>query len=326
MYLKYPFPAFRGKLRLILALLVLPLLLATGCSGSDTGNTASDKAQKDQDSPQTLRDNTPEVLVPQSPGTSVLGAEPLLADVSNANQGYITVRYSGSAAKANIQITGSDGITYKYFLSPSDTWVSLPLTSGSGAYEIAGYENVTDNKYASLFRESVEVRLENELLPFLYPNQYVFFTPESKAVAKASALVQNSASDLEAVEDIYHFVIENITYDEAKAESVQTGYLPDIDSTLEKKTGICFDYAALTAAMLRSQKIPAKLEIGYSGDIYHAWISVYIKDIGWIDKIIEFTGDAWTRMDPTFAAGNNNSKKILKYIGDGSNYTLQYTR
>ena len=42
--------------------------------------------------------------------------------------------------------------------------------------------------------------------------------------------------------------------------------------------------------------------------------------------MIEFTGDAWTRMDPTFAAGNNNSKKVLKYIGDGSNYTLQYTR
>lgn len=64
MYLKYPFPAFRGKLRLIFALLVLPLLLTTGCSGSDTGNTASDKSQKDQDSPQTLRDNMPEVLVP----------------------------------------------------------------------------------------------------------------------------------------------------------------------------------------------------------------------------------------------------------------------
>ena len=46
--------------------------------------------------------------------------------------------------------------------------------------------------------------------------------------------------------------------------------------------------------MLRSQRIPAKLEIGYSGDIYHAWISVYIKDIGWIDKtndiLLEISG------------------------------------
>ena len=76
--------------------------------------------------------------------------------------------------------------------------------------------------------------------------------------------------------------------------------------------------------MLRSQNIPTRLEIGYSGKIYHAWISVYIEEIGWIDNLIEFTGDAWTRMDPTFASSNENSEKILKDIGDGSNYNLQY--
>lgn len=74
--------------------------------------------------------------------------------------------------------------------------------------------------------------------------------------------------------------------------------------------------------MLRSQGIPTRLEIGHSGEVYHAWISVYIEDKGWIDKIIEFSGDSWTRMDPTFASGNDNNKKILEYIGDGSNYTL----
>ena len=63
-----------------------------------------------------------------------------------------------------------------------------------------------------------------------------------------------------------------------------------------------------------------------SSDLYHSWISVYTEETGWIDKLIEFSGNAWTRMDPTFAAGNDNNRKILKYIGDGSNYTLQYTR
>ena len=29
-------------------------------------------------------------------------------------------------------------------------------------------------------------------------------------------------------------------------------------------------------------------------------------------------------MDPTFASSNDNSENILKYIGDGSNYTMQY--
>ena len=45
--------------------------------------------------------------------------------------------------------------------------------------------------------------------------------------------------------------------------------------------------APLMAAMLRSQGIPTRLEIGYSKDAYHAWVSVYIEDIGWIDSIIE---------------------------------------
>ena len=89
---------------------------------------------------------------------------------------------------------------------------------------------------------------------------------------------------------------------------------------------ICFDYASLTAAMLRSQGIPARLEIGYAGSVYHAWISVYTEETGWIDRLIEFTGDAWTRMDPTLSSGNDNSDAVLKYIGDGSNYTTQYIR
>ena len=76
--------------------------------------------------------------------------------------------------------------------------------------------------------------------------------------------------------------------------------------------------------MLRSQRIPTKLEVGYSGEAYHAWISTYIADIGWIDKIIEFNGNTWTLMDPTLAASNDRSA-VGKYIGDGSNYVVKYS-
>ena len=152
------------------------------------------------------------------------------------------------------------------------------------------------------------------------------FNADTQAVSTASEAVKEARSDLDAVSDIYHFVIENVVYDEEKAETVTSGYLPDVDETLSSGKGICFDYAALTAAMLRSQNIPTRLEIGYAGDIYHAWISVYVDEVGWIDKIIEFSGDGWTRMDPTFASGNDNSEKVLKYIGDGKNYNTQYIR
>ncbi len=272
------------------------------------------------------RPSDPVVYIPEAPGTSLIGADPLIIDVSNCSSGYVMAKYSGIAEKANIQITGSDGVSYKYFLTPSDSYTPLPLTAGDGTYQIDGYENISGNEYAVLFRQTMDVRLEDELLPFLYPSQYVNFNTDSQAVLAASETVRSASDDLEAVEDIYHFVIGSVVYDEEKAENVTSGYLPDVDETLSSGKGICFDFAALTAAMLRSQDIPTRLEIGYSGSIYHAWISVYLEETGWIDNIIEFRGDGWTRMDPTFAASNENSEKILEYIGDGSNYTTQYIR
>ena len=93
---------------------------------------------------------------------------------------------------------------------------------------------------------------------------------------------------------------------------------------MASKKGICFDYASLMAAMLRSQGIPTKLEVGYSGQAYHAWISVYLQETGWVDGIISFDGKDWTLMDPTLAAGNDRAS-VKKYIGDGSHYTVKYT-
>ena len=88
-------------------------------------------------------------------------------------------------------------------------------------------------------------------------------------------------------------------------------------------TGICLDYSAVMASMLRSQGIPTRLEVGYAGTAYHAWISTYITDIGWVNGIIEFDGTNWSLMDPTFAA--NSSESALKsFIGNGSNYKTKY--
>ena len=79
------------------------------------------------------------------------------------------------------------------------------------------------------------------------------FSKESKIVSKASDIVKNATSDLDAVSSIYHYVINNFTYDTKKAETVENGYLPDVDETLETQKGICFDYAAVMTSMLRSQ-------------------------------------------------------------------------
>ncbi len=297
--------------------LSLALGLLCGCGGGETAQAADSSSGAG-------RSGDPVLYVPQAPGASTVGGDPLVLDTSNASQGYVMARYSGQAAKAVIQLIGQDGITYKYFLPPSDSFVPLPLTSGSGTYAAEGYENISGSSYATLFKSSFDAQLDSEFLPYLYPNQYVLFSADTKAVAVAADTVAGAQNDLEAVDRIYHYVVENVTYDDQKAATVPSGYLPTVDDTLASGTGICFDYAALTAAMLRSQDIPTRLEIGYSGQIYHSWISVYIEDVGWIDKLIEFSGADWTRMDPTFASNGKSSKSILQYIGDGSNYSLQY--
>ena len=77
------------------------------------------------------------------------------------------------------------------------------------------------------------------------------------------------------------------------------------------------------AAMLRSQGIPCKLVVGYAGDIYHAWISVWTEETGWIDGFIFFDGQIWKRMDPTFASSGKDDADILDFIENGT-YTAKY--
>lgn len=134
--------------------------------------------------------------------------------------------------------------------------------------------------------------------PFLYPNQYVNFNPASAAVQKGAELSAGAADQIGVVTAIYNYVINNLTYDTAKAQSVQSGYLPNVDVVLAQHTGICFDYAALMTAMLRSQNIPTKLVVGYTGSLYHAWINVYLDGQGWVDNVIYFDGHDWKLMDP----------------------------
>ena len=228
-------------------------------------------------------------------------------------------------SRMNIQLTAPSGVVYSYFLEPDEQAV-LPFSEGSGEYLITCYQQVDGNQYAALYTETLTVKLQNEFLPFLYPNQYVNFSSKSEACKLAASLVKEDMTDIDILKTFYTYVTSHISYDYDKADSVEAGYLPDVDDTLNTGTGICFDYAALTTAMLRSQDIPCKLQIGYSGDVKHAWIDVYIRGRGWVTKAVSFDGETWKLMDPTFDANSDGDEAIQEYIGDESNYTVQFTR
>lgn len=309
----------------LLLLFLLTLFPLSGCSsGSSPGKQTANETKGDAKT--TSRETYTDVCTPEASQTVVYGDETTSLDASHTENGYLMLCYNGKVSKVKLQITTPDGTVYTYTLNPDSygSYETFPLSGSNGTYQADLYENVTDDKYALIFSQSLDVTLKDEFQPYLYPNQYVWFTKDSKTVKKGQALSDDSADDLDYVQQVYHYVIENITYDKEKAETVASGYIPDPDATMESGTGICFDYASLMTALLRSQHIPTKLEVGYSGEAYHAWISVYLHEVGWVDNIIEFDGKDWSLMDPTLAASNSASS-VKKYIGDGSNYTVKYS-
>jgi len=265
------------------------------------------------------------VLSPTASGTDVRKNDKAEIDVSNMKDGYIMIRYSaGGTANLKVLVTGPSKTAYTYNLKKDGSHEVFPLSDGNGSYSVGVYKNISGTKYSTEFTTSFSVALTDEFAPFLRPNQYVNFNANTLAVKKAAELAAGQTTALGKVQKVYDYVIKNFTYDTQLAATVQSGYLPNLDTVWNKKSGICFDYAATMAAMLRSQGIPTKLVIGYTGNAYHAWINVYTQDAGWIENVIYFDGKTWKLMDPTFASSAKSSESIMKYIGDGKNYAAKY--
>jgi len=303
----------------LIAVLLICGLLCSGCASGGAEGSSSSSTDLHYEMGKTT------VLIPEFE-TADVSCDLLDVDFSHTSQGYFTCVLKEDGAKVNIQISGPDGVNYKYFIETADEVTAFPLTAGDGTYAVVGYENIGGDQYAAIFSYALGVELESEFLPFLYPNQYVNFTEDSEAVRLAAELTKDAESDLDALTNIYSYVTSHIVYDDEKAATVETGYLPDIDETLDTGKGICFDYAALTSAMLRSVSIPARLVIGYVEDVRHAWIDVYIESRGWAENAIQFSGDNWTLLDPTLGSSTSDETAAAEYMSDSSNYTVLYVR
>lgn len=258
-------------------------------------------------------------LFSEAPQKSTIENNAAVIDISNTSQGYIGIRYLGDNQKVKLQLT-KDAETYTYNIRAKKQFSIFPLSMGSGTYTIGIFENIATNQYSQACSETFEVKLEDENLPFLYPNEYVSYTKNSSVIDLSDQVTDGCADELEKVEKVFDYVTASISYDYDLAENIPLEYLPDIEQVLKEKTGICFDYASVMSAMLRIQGIPTKLAVGYAGDVYHAWISVYVADKGWVDGVIRFDGESWTMMDPTTAASNG----LADSITDDSLYNALY--
>ncbi|MCL1976162.1 MAG: transglutaminase-like domain-containing protein [Firmicutes bacterium] len=309
---------YKQKAKLIVCLGTIILLTITQLTLKATPAFAS--APVTADKPAALPQKA-EPLV----GINVKSNAKASVDASNLQEGYITVKYLGGRnVKIKLQITKQGGTTYNYNLNNAGNAENFPLSEGNGKYSVGIFENVSGNSYTQAYSCDLDMVLRNVFLPFLYPNQYVNYKAGSPVAQKATELTKDMSKEMDKLATIYHFVVNNLSYDSEQAATVTSGYLPDVDKVLERKKGICFDYAALMCSMLRLQNIPCKLVIGFAGTVYHAWINVYITDIGWIDKVIYFDGKDWSLMDPTFVSSARGSQQVMQYVSDGKNYNQKF--
>ncbi len=256
-------------------------------------------------------------------GKTVYKGSYSLIDASDTSKGYIMVKLTSAKSGEYKAVVMSPNGTYTYNLDASGgEYTIVPLTAGNGTYTVyVGSVVPGGGSIAPDLAQDISVSIASDFDPWLSPNAYCMYSASSNCVIKASQLC-GGFTELEKVEAIYKFVMKNTDYVPTAASSAD-GYVPYPDRTYASGQGICFDYASLMAAMLRSQQIPTKIVVGYAGSTYHAWLSVYITGQGWVDGIIRFDGNKWTRMDPTFADGaygTSSYQQWIDYIADDNNY------
>lgn len=312
----------------VLAALLLAAMLAA-CTAAKEGFGAGDQPQL---SDPAFQRTPPPVLLAEYVGTNQAGPKEDagrsgLIDMTNVSQGYIAAQCTAPAdAKMSIVKDGGTGQGDIYSLDNTGSMNFFPITGGDGNYTFILYLQLEGTQYEQFLVGTASVTLESAFAPFLVPSRIVDYNAESASVQQSHEITQNCATNLEVVQQVYSWIAGNITYDTDKANALagsNVDYIPSPDETLQSRTGICYDYASLAAAMLRANGIPTKLIkgdvlAGDAGSVYHAWNMVWLEETGWIAVELAVNQSDWTRIDTTFAAA---SEGMGGFIGDGKNYT-----
>lgn len=295
---------------LITALALYALLVLPACSGGENSTEATGGAFS---AATTIEQSTFDESAAQ-------GENGALLDTSHTADGYVGVSTT-SSAHLKLQLVSGQA-SYNFDIPQDGTPIICPLSLGSGSYTFRVMQNTSGSNYVELYSESADIALSSEFAPFVRPNVYCNYTASSACVAKARDLVKDATNQAEALKAVCTWIVGNASYDDAKAAQLKdaTGYVPNPDETFASGTGICFDYASLGTAMLRSQGIPARIVTGTvsHNNIYHAWIMVYI-DGTWKSAQFSVKPGTWSRVDLTFAASDSTAN-----VGDGKDYTDRY--
>ena len=159
--------------------------------------------------------------------------------------------------------------------------------------------------------------VEKDLLPrFLAPDRLVPITGVPAELAAEQT--KTAETPLARASAMYEYVFKTLRYDKSG-----TGWgNGDAIWACDSKRGNCTDFHSLFIAMARSEKIPARFEIGFSvpndkpsGDIagYHCWADFYTPELGWVPVDIS---EAWKHQEKhDYFFGSRDADRVQFTVG-----------
>ena len=249
-------------------------------------------------------------LVMGSPGAQNIDGKEF--DNTKVPAGSVGTRYipvEDKRIKTRVQL--GEG-KYDYDLFGRNDFEYFPLQLGNGSYKVYIFENVQDTKYRVVKTQDVKADIKDPQNVYLASIQTIHWNSDMAVIKKAAELTKGLKTDKEKINAIYNYVVKAMSYDYDKINHIDSTYVPDIEQVIKDGKGICYDYSAVLAAMLRSQNIPTKLIKGYSTNVkgYHAWNEVYLAD----EK-------RWMVVDTTYDSVIMNSGKSVQMEKKASQYT-----
>jgi len=180
----------------------------------------------------------------------------------------------------------------QHYFSLHQSHKSLKVTVSS---EVEVLKNATQLTLNPITCEEARLKfttdraLKIEVLQYQLPSQFITWDEEIIAFAESCLLPKMPLFD--AVLNL----IKKI-YTEFQFKSGSTNVNTPLKTVLKERRGVCQDFSHLAIASLRSVGIPARYVSGYietlppigkpkleGSDASHAWISVYIPEMGWCE-------------------------------------------
>lgn len=182
----------------------------------------------------------------------------------------------------------------------------FPLAHGNREYKVMIARKLENGTGSYIANKTVKLSMKDQNAAFLASHSMVAWQNASNTTAYAKKLSKKTAKGGDITDTVYQDIINSMHYDYAVLGKLPSGYIPDLDTVLKKRKGVCLDTSALMVAMLRYAGVPTRLAVGKStatGGGDHAWIEVY-------------RNGKWQVLDPTtdavYLQENNIKTNMVK--------------